>query len=582
MKPSKLLFFLLLCSILCWNPKFAQAQYAYSGLYQKTNSGRMNLRNVTWDKFMDSHKRFKAKGYQLLDVEAQHKGKGKNVGYWAVWIKKKENSRVRSIKGWDKFREENKKQFEGGYILVDIESFLDKQGERRYLGVYHSGNLSQRTRKYKSYQELIKACSEQKNQGFGLSEVEPFITKDKKAQFMAVFHKGIKSTVRRYASFEDFNAARKKLAKSSIHLVDYEKYKAEGKSWYVALTKAGGLSTVGWFGLNWDSFKAHRSFQGKHKKRYLVDIEVERKNGNNHAPPAHTAQLAETPDIYQHMKELNPLEKTREQKKEFEEMFCGPCAASNSFMYMAENNYPKFRVPVATLGNDKLQMQIKMVDMLADPGYMDTRNKNGTSTNRFVKGVANYASKAGYSIKKVDIYKIRPGSTSGLPSSVRSKAKYHTGFKVPPMNALKKGVTNQKAMVVLVWGHYKMRTDRKTKKRYLNRSGGHLVTVTGYGEKPDGTLDSKYIIVHDPSDSQPKTSKYIYPVDVTKMEPIPSNTKMVAMKEFEEDDKTTYELQSDDWGTVEGVKALENAYSESRRKKKRVPVFETLFVIEFN
>jgi len=387
---------ILLTLIIFALPVFGQN--AYTGIYHKTNSGRKYLRNITWNKLIESQRSFKAKGFQLIDVEARHEGKGKSVRFWAIWQKKSEESKIQSLKGWDAFKEENKALFQKGYKLVDIESYLDKNAERRYLGVYEKGTKPQRTRKYTTYDAFVKGLNSQKSEGYALSEIDFLTTKDKKIQVMAVFHKGPRNVYFRSKTFKEFNELRKKQAKNGLQLLDFESYKEGTQNWYVAIMQNTGKKASFWHNLNWDSFKAHRTHLGKHRDLYLVDIEVKKKRGNTAAPPSHTAKLKDTPDIYQHMTGIDSRP-SRNPDKEFERNFCGPCAASNAFMYLANNGYAKLKIPVATLGNDPLRQQIKMVDILADPGYMDTRDNEGTGQTRFIKGVWNYIAKAGLKVK---------------------------------------------------------------------------------------------------------------------------------------------------------------------------------------
>lgn len=489
-----ILIFFCLCCI-----NTLQAEYAFSGIFMESDAKMNYWNNMNWNAFTSKHNSLRAKGYQLIDIEGQHVGIGKSGRFWGVWKKTNIKSRVKISNSWDDFIQEVKGQAQQGFALDDVESMLNRNGRRIYIGLYCAGAKKQKVYKFRTFQELRAKTNTLHDNGSYLTDVDPFKTKDGKHQFLAVFTQNKATTTRLIASsnWEEFNEDRLGKRRQGLNIVDYERYKVNGKARYLAIFRNVRKKDSFWSNLNWGSLKAYRQHLHRHKKMRLIDLEVHDNKGKSVAPPTYTGKFKNTPDIWQHMEVIEESrrkrvkeEKEKDPKKVFgSNAFCGPTAVSNGVMYW-----------VKTLGYKKLnpQSQVEMVKKLGSDDYM--KSFDGTGLYRLTWGLQKYLKDYGHSLKRATIQHVATltdrNSLNGLSYVKLTEKKDKIDIK-----KFKKQIIQPKSTVILLWGDYK-----KNSHGELERTGGHFVTVVGYGENKEGELDKNWIVFHNPGtgDEKPK------------------------------------------------------------------------------
>lgn len=160
--------------------------------------------------------------------------------------------------------------------------------------------------------------------------------------------------------------------------------------------------------------------------------------------------------------------------------YCGPTAASNALMWLADHGYPKLK-PVAESGS---RAQTEMIKQLA--GFMGTY-REGTSVASFASGVKTYLQTAGYSCQ----------------SWVFSGNSYANQDQTPPDISLIKAMARGNTAMWLSVGWYSF--DESCKK--YTRRRGHWVTLAGFGKNGLGEDDPTSLLIADPE--SPDTHKYI-------------------------------------------------------------------------
>lgn len=487
------LCFILLCS------SFSFSQVSFSGVFREVNVPVAYWNNASWDNFIAKHKELRAKGYQLADFEGRHVGKGKSGRFWGIWMKTKVHSKIVSKAGWESFEKVFEEEAKKGYYLDDIESILNRQGNRIYIGLFAKGKRDQYIHRFKNRSDLFSQAKKYKNKKAFLTDMDPFKTKDGKFQFLAIYTKGADKTTQlvSYDKWESFNSDRMKKRKSGLRMMDYEKYTYKGKKYFMAIYrtyKNGGKSPKEsfWSNLVWYSFKAQRDALRKTEGLKLVDIEVSEEKGVVHAPEFYSGKFEDTEDIWQHMPKIeeykNSRKFTKKQKKELEfasNSFCGPTAVSNSMMYLIKNGYPKL---------DHKNSQIEMVKLLGSEDYMDAFG-GGTNLLDMSKSVKRYIEEKGY---KLDGAYIEHISTPSYHNSLKNLdyLTYKHSQESLDVEGFKKRVINPKSICILLWGRY------EPEKKEFHRTGGHYVTLVGYGVDSNGNLkttDDTLYSVHDPS-----------------------------------------------------------------------------------
>jgi hypothetical protein len=160
--------------------------------------------------------------------------------------------------------------------------------------------------------------------------------------------------------------------------------------------------------------------------------------------------------------------------------FCGPTAASNALMWLADNGYPNLK-PAAENG---YRAQTEMIKQLA--GFMGTY-RQGTPVSAFTCGVKTYLKTAGYSSKSW-VY-------SGNSSANRTQD--------PPDINLLKAVSAGNTAIWFSVGWYSL--DESNQK--YTRECGHWLTLVGFGKNRDGEDDSNRLVIAD--SESPNSHKYI-------------------------------------------------------------------------
>lgn len=206
-------------------------------------------------------------------------------------------------------------------------------------------------------------------------------------------------------------------------------------------------------------------------------------------PPVCTAKIAAMPDFCQ-----------TDESGKFDnggKVFCGPVAASNSLVWLAQHGYPKL-LPTMEVKSDngnglsdgdpkvaaQKAAQIELIRTLGSPDFMETEGRDGTSATRLMRGLKKYVTSRGYEIEKLEY--------RGW-SNINKTFKFTS--EQPTLEWMKENIAHPGAAAWLNIGWYKY--DPATK--VYQRTGGHWITLVGYGITEDGKPDESVLIVHDPS-----------------------------------------------------------------------------------
>lgn len=158
--------------------------------------------------------------------------------------------------------------------------------------------------------------------------------------------------------------------------------------------------------------------------------------------------------------------------------FCAPVAVSNSLVYLARNGYPK----LLDNGPANESAQIALIRRLASPEFMRTSADGGTSKEGVVDGVGSYVTRRGYTIEHLSYRGIEVYYQPEEPAPSESVA-------LPWLKA--RLAAGASIWLQIGWYHDEDQDFRKT--------GGHWVTLVGYGVDEAGELDEACLVLHDPS-----------------------------------------------------------------------------------
>ncbi|MEL6252060.1 MAG: hypothetical protein AAFR87_08625 [Bacteroidota bacterium] len=485
----------------------SQAQNSFAGVFQESNAAQVYWNNASWDSFINKHKELREKGYQMIDFEGVHVGKGKSGRFWGIWSKTNKQSRLQSRTSWEDFLKLVSDRRKEGYSLQDIESMLNRNGKRIYLGLFvKTGERAQFVQKYRSRSELFSSTENfKKKRKAYIIDFDPIRTKDGKYQFLAVYTQGSDKKTRfsSHDKISSFNSNRKNMKKEGLRMKDFESYKEGNKTYFMAIFGTPSSNKKPdesfWRSLNWNSLKAHRNTLKQSRNLNLVDIEVFSPKGKIVAPEFYDSKSKQTPDIWQHMPKIEKYSRSKMSRmsakkdgKEFNsDSFCGPTSVSNGIMYWVKNGYPKL--------NPK-KSQVEMVKVLGSEEYMNAFN-GGTNLYKMSKALHTYLKENGSQLKKAYIQHIGKPSRADDIEDRLSYVDLKKFQKSIRLDYFKKGLINPKSMHILLWGKY------KKEGKELIRTGGHFVTLVGYGIDDKGKLDKNLLIIHNPSSSDKKPKR---------------------------------------------------------------------------
>ncbi|MCC7083393.1 MAG: hypothetical protein IT427_00120 [Pirellulales bacterium] len=208
-------------------------------------------------------------------------------------------------------------------------------------------------------------------------------------------------------------------------------------------------------------------------------------------PAACTAKIATMPDFCQTDKAGNFDQGGR--------VFCGPVAVSNSLVWLSQNGFPKLLPPAerdisaghgddptggVPLRDSQKAAQIELIRTLGSPDFMGTEGRGGTTAVRLMRGLQKYVNDRGYSIDHLEYRGWSKASKSFKPSDEK-----------PSLEWMKQYISSSGGAVWLNIGWYKFNPTTKG----FQRTGGHWITLVGYGANDDGEPDHSVLIIHDPS-----------------------------------------------------------------------------------
>jgi len=193
--------------------------------------------------------------------------------------------------------------------------------------------------------------------------------------------------------------------------------------------------------------------------------------GHRKAPAVFTGHIDQIPDLLQ-----------TEPRADFEgsgKAFCAPVSVSNSLVWMHRMGLASFLDST----QPEKQAQIALVKRLAGSKYMNTDSKTGTGPEGVLRGLQRYLEEKEVSNARLLYQGWRPVS--------RQFSRHN---KRPNLASLRR-ILYRNGGVWLNLGWY---TYDEIRDEY-QRTGGHWVTLVGYGEDEQGKPNPKILILHDPS-----------------------------------------------------------------------------------
>lgn len=199
----------------------------------------------------------------------------------------------------------------------------------------------------------------------------------------------------------------------------------------------------------------------------------------NAAPEIFTQNINSIPDYYQRDNSFGGFPKGGA-------VYCGPVTASNSLFWYAKNGYPQ----IFQMTDNPKKDQFKLISILGSPSYINT-NAGGSSPDMICTGVQKFLEEKKIKDIVIKFYGWR---------QVRDKFK--TSTTIPDLLMAKEALLkNQAVWLNIGWYNHNQR------KNEYKRTGGHWVTLVGYGH--DGKKKAPDILIIHDSETRWRNNDYI-------------------------------------------------------------------------
>ncbi len=254
-----------------------QAQFNYSGIFQKTDITHEYADNVTWSELQQRQAQVDTAGYELIDLELAKDGKVNK--YWAIWAKTKQHSVLAEVAGWDSLVQKRRDMAKEDMVLTELEVQAGPNNVLLFTGVWTPGKTAHKVWKLDSWTGLVKKNEEMAKDNLYLVDVETVALPDGTMPYIALYHYG-KQTDQTYlfeaSDLTTFNTERARRSKSGYRLLDYEQFEHGERNYYVGIYKKGTFDDSLRASLDEQGFQKLRTERARNESIYLTDIEITR------------------------------------------------------------------------------------------------------------------------------------------------------------------------------------------------------------------------------------------------------------------------------------------------------------------
>ncbi len=191
--------------------------------------------------------------------------------------------------------------------------------------------------------------------------------------------------------------------------------------------------------------------------------------------------------------------------------YCVPVATANVLVWLAEQRGYKNLLPVQ--GLTTIEKVSSVAAELGSDALMSTAPKGGTNLQKFVDGLSAFIRKSGY----------RVSLEAHSPWRYRNVTRNHKG--APDMYKIRSEFARGAGVWISV-GFFK----EGTRSGDLQRIGGHMTTMAGFGVNRNGATYREVIILHDPDDGHNANvqRRYLHPERIRNASLVDKNGRQIA------------------------------------------------------
>lgn len=253
------------------------AQFTYSGVLHQTEAELSFYEAQSWDSLLITEKRMTAMGYRLMELETAKDGADRY--FWSIWVKSDLGHHMERIDGWKSFIEQKRAKVEEGYVMGEVEGIALTDNEQQFYGVWYKGDTQHKVWRLDSQEGIMKKTAEMSQAHFYLVDLDVFETPSNTVQYLALYHYG-SAGQRAYVVVEKdlkrFNTEILQRTKSGYRMIDFEKYRENDETYYLAVFRKGDFEAVLLRDMDKDGFYG-RLDMSEQNRFQLMDIELDKR-----------------------------------------------------------------------------------------------------------------------------------------------------------------------------------------------------------------------------------------------------------------------------------------------------------------
>ena len=190
--------------------------------------------------------------------------------------------------------------------------------------------------------------------------------------------------------------------------------------------------------------------------------------------------------------------------------YCVPVASANVLVWLAEHRGYKNLLPIKGLST--IEKVSSVASELGSSSLMSTAPKGGTNLQKFVNGLSSFIKQSGYSAS----------IEAHGPWRFRNVTRNNVG--APDMYKIRSEFANGAGVWISV-GFFK----EGNRSGDLQRIGGHMTIMAGFGVNEKGATDRDVIILHDPDDGHSANveRRYLHPERIRNAFYVDSNGRQI-------------------------------------------------------
>lgn len=148
-------------------------QVLWDGIFRKENRGIITARNYTQDGFLEKYQEHVANGYRLVDLETHEDNNG-NWRWSGIFNKKSGRHAIWRNYDTEGFNQKWQEMADQGLRLIDMETYLGKDGKRLWAGVWEEGTYDYKLNRNYTTAEFGTMRNTYKSQGYQLVDIETY------------------------------------------------------------------------------------------------------------------------------------------------------------------------------------------------------------------------------------------------------------------------------------------------------------------------------------------------------------------------------------------------------------------------